>query len=277
MEQAQQRLPVEVAFKPSGLGLFESRHEEGFFMEWRRDPFPKILLVIGGEGILLKGRGQFAIQAGSLLVIPAMARHRIEDLPGMPLSLAGVCLRGTRFPEAATVRAACSRWRIETDSPPARKVRDWIREILVEERLGKPGADALQQALLVRILVELARTPARLSAGRVDSLRRVEAYIASMERDFWKDDSLDTISASLGLSRRRFTQLFREISGETWLSRLTRIRLGHAAELLRSTRLSVRSVAFECGYADLSHFYRVFKGQFGMSPGKRREKGSANG
>ncbi|MGC9451334.1 MAG: helix-turn-helix domain-containing protein [Oceanipulchritudo sp.] len=34
----------------------------------------------------------------------------------------------------------------------------------------------------------------------------------------------------------------------------------------------MRSVAFECGYADLSHFYRAFKGRFGMSPGKWRDQ-----
>ncbi len=47
-----QKKPVEVEFRPEGYAVLESHHEEAFFMDWRRDPFPKILMFIGGEGIL---------------------------------------------------------------------------------------------------------------------------------------------------------------------------------------------------------------------------------
>ncbi|MGC9452237.1 MAG: helix-turn-helix transcriptional regulator [Oceanipulchritudo sp.] len=272
MELRQQRVPVEVSFAPGGTGLIESHHEEGFFMDWRKDPFAKILIVVGGEGILSRAKQQFAIQAYSLMVIPRMARHRIADLPGRPLSLAGVCLDNKEFPDPGLLNAACSGWRVENGSALAGKVRDWVREIFVEERMERVGNRALQQALVTRMLVELARTPARTAAGQVDSVHRVEAYLTTLEQEFWRACSIDEVAASLGLSRRRFTQLFRGLAGESWLSRVNRLRLEHAAALLRSTRLSVRSVAFECGYPDLSHFYRAFKGRFGMSPGKWREQ-----
>ena len=78
------------------------------------------------------------------------------------------------------------------------------------------------------------------------------------------------MARTLGLSRRRFTQLFRELAGESWQKRVSSLRMRYAADLLRSTSISIRSIAFECGYRDLSHFYRVFKQTHGMSPGQFR-------
>lgn len=268
---AHRRSPVAVKTGKSGLALFESHHEEGFFMDWRRDSFAKILFVIGGEGTLFRSRRTVALQASTLLVIPPMAPHRIADAAGRPLSLVGICLDPTGFRPKALLVRACSRWRVETDSPLCRRIRDWLREILVEERLRRPGYGALRGSLGVRLLVELARTPARPTPGRLDSASRVEAYLRSLEREFWRDESLDEVAVRLGLSRRRFTQVFREKAGASWLGYVRRLRLEHAAQLLVSTRLSVRAIAFECGYADLSHFYRLFKEAYGTSPGRWRD------
>ena len=47
--------------------------------------------------------------------------------------------------------------------------------------------------------------------------------------------SLDTAATSLGLSRRRFTQLFREVTGSSWLNYVRRLRVEHAKRLLGQT------------------------------------------
>jgi AraC-like DNA-binding protein len=70
----------------------------------------------------------------------------------------------------------------------------------------------------------------------------------------------------LGLSRRHFTQLFRDITGQTWLTMLQRHRLAHARRLLIETDRSIASIGYECGFEDLTTFYRVFKKSEGTSP-----------
>lgn len=202
VKRIQQLVPVEVRFGANGLGLFESHHEEGFFMDWRQDPFAKILIVIG--------EGAFSSAEGS---------RWTSRLPAFWSFLNG---RGTGSRRST----------------------------------GPAGG------------------PAGAYSGPAgpNSASRVDAYIQSLEREFWRNETIDSVAASLGMSRRRFTQLFRDIAGESWRSRLNRLRLEHAATLLRGTRLSVWSVVFECGFADLSHFYRAFKGRFGMSPGRWREQ-----
>lgn len=81
---------------------------------------------------------------------------------------------------------------------------------------------------------------------------------------------------ALGLSLRKFNQLFKEkygVSAKHWL--LTQ-RLEHARELLQTTPKKVIDVAFESGFCNHAHFSDSFRRHFQVSPSDvRREQGMA--
>ena len=74
------------------------------------------------------------------------------------------------------------------------------------------------------------------------------------------------------MSRRRFTTLFAEVTGQSWADHLAALRIEYAKTLLRETTRSIVSIAFECGYEELSSFYRAFKRAAGISPGEWRAR-----
>ena len=270
---ARQSQPVEVDFDSRGLGLLESHHDDGFFMDWRQDPFPKVLLVVGGLGDLHVPNQEWDLEAPVLLVIPRRLRHRISDRRGHPMSIYGLCLNDCAFPGSNLVEAALSSLRVEQAPAILHPVQSLFRKILLEQRESHQGYRDLQLAMVTEILVRLARHPVRPDqedAPQPGARQRVADYLSRLPETFWEKTQIDQVARSLGLSRRHFTQLFRELSGESWLERTTRLRMEHAERLLRETRLSIRSVAFECGYEDISHFYRRFAKYFGKTPGKMR-------
>lgn len=262
--------PVEAIFNARGWGLLESHHDEGFFMDWRTDPFPKLLLAIGGEGWLELAGRCVPISSGTLLAIPKGRKHRLADKTGEPLSIYGVCLDLNRFPAADLARQVCGHLRVECAADTSAKARAAFRELLLEEREELPGCRDLQMAIISRLLILLLRSLPGGSTPQANSRQRVEQYVRRLQSRFWQTQDLDQAARELGLSRRRFTQLFREATGTSWLDHLTGLRMAHALKLLRTTRLSVRSIAFECGYGDLSHFYRLFKSTHGTTPGETR-------
>jgi AraC-like DNA-binding protein len=67
---------------------------------------------------------------------------------------------------------------------------------------------------------------------------------------------------SLSSFKRDFQANFQEAPGK-WLLRK---RLEYSAALLRTTRMNVTEIAFESGFEDVSHFSRVFKDRFQVSP-----------
>jgi AraC family L-rhamnose operon regulatory protein RhaS len=96
----------------------------------------------------------------------------------------------------------------------------------------------------------------------------VGAVVREIEETFYDQWDLDKAAGRTGLSRRRFTDLFRDVSGKTFAEFLTGIRLSHAARLLEGGEHSVTGVIFSCGFNDVSHFYRLFRQRYGSPPGK---------
>lgn len=76
----------------------------------------------------------------------------------------------------------------------------------------------------------------------------------------------------LGLSEARTLRLFKREVGKSFHQYLLETRMGRAAELLRTTVRPIKSIAFDCGYSDISNFYRDFKKVHGTSPGQLRLK-----
>lgn len=239
-------------------------------MDWRRDGFSKLLLVIGGEGVLHLTDDTFALRAPSVCIVPAGTRHRMVDLAGKPLSIYGVCVQSCGGNAASLIQAACDVPRVLHGDDAARRIQKWIRQILFEERRAERFSVEAQWSLVLRILVYLARHATTGKGERPDSRERVRGYWTSLCHGGWETRSLDAVARGLGLGRRRFTQLFREVAGESWLECLNRLRMDHAVRLLKSTDLPVNAVAFECGFGDLTHFYRVFRARYNISPGRFR-------
>ncbi|MEO6568072.1 MAG: helix-turn-helix transcriptional regulator, partial [Opitutaceae bacterium] len=89
---------------------------------------------------------------------------------------------------------------------------------------------------------------------------------------FYQRQSVDEIAEALGISRRHFTQLFRDVTGKSWLSVLQLHRLNHARRLLRDSDRSITSIGYESGFEDITTFYRAFKAAEGISPLSWRNK-----
>ncbi|MEF3129654.1 AraC family transcriptional regulator [Rhizobium leguminosarum] len=63
---------------------------------------------------------------------------------------------------------------------------------------------------------------------------------------------------------------FRETTGMTPYQWVLRERIDRARNLLRTSKTPLAEVAIACGFADQSHFTRVFAGIVGTTPGNWR-------
>ncbi len=75
------------------------------------------------------------------------------------------------------------------------------------------------------------------------------------------------------MSRTSFVVRFQAAYGETPLDFVQRVRLRHAATLLRTTALPIKVIAAAVGFASRSHFSRAVHAAYGIEPrGYRRVK-----
>ena len=82
--------------------------------------------------------------------------------------------------------------------------------------------------------------------------------------------SLIALATECGLSVRHFARAFRQSTGTAPHRWLLEQRIDRARDLLRNSSLSLADVALACGFADQSHFTRVFTRSVNMSPGMWR-------
>jgi AraC-like DNA-binding protein/quercetin dioxygenase-like cupin family protein len=274
----QRTSPVEVALPDYGVFVLESRHAPGFRMAASRHDFLEVFYVLDGAGTFAVGRRSDACSAGDLVVVPAGEPHRITDSPAGPLSLYAICAAPAvcRVEPGATVLPAGRLAHPDRVSGP---VRDALRQMLFEQTMARPGHRATLVGLTLQILGLIVRgtasktrtAPDTLPAS-TDSATAVRQYVEELTHHFFEPTHLDAAAAGLGLSRRRFTELFRSATGTTWLDHLTGLRVNYAAQLLRDTPRSVTAVAFESGFEDLSSFYRAFKKRMGSPPNEWRQR-----
>ena len=88
--------------------------------------------------------------------------------------------------------------------------------------------------------------------------------------DILPDEPIARLAARKGMSREGFTRRFARSRGMPPHAFRLAARLDEARALLRAGA-PVAAVAVETGFADQSHFGRLFKRAFGVSPGKYRD------
>jgi AraC-like DNA-binding protein len=116
--------------------------------------------------------------------------------------------------------------------------------------------------------IEMPERPASI----IDD-ERLERVITLIFKNFDQFDlDLDTAAREAALSRFHFARFFKGHTGMTFHSYLQMVRLSHAEEFLVKTNLPVTTIAYQCGFASLPTFNRVFKAGAGTSPLRYRER-----
>jgi len=67
-------------------------------------------------------------------------------------------------------------------------------------------------------------------------------------------------------SPQQISRLFKKYLNKSFISYVNEIRINEAKNLLRSSKFSIKEVAFKIGYNNLNHFYKNFNKQVGMTP-----------
>jgi len=272
---------VSITLPSSGIHLYESQHTIGFQVAAHCHDVYQVLYFLGGRGIIWVDGTPYPVAASSLVVLKMGVVHLIEDDPDEPLSLYVLAFNSAAVgyhPELhLLLQPFDSPHPVYAPADPSLdEVRGLLRTMLHEQNNQQPGcAIAIQTALLALLLAgyrywvrnaeSMAQRRASPSEERMDDLRR---YV---DERYYEKLYLDRLAQMVHLSPRQVSTLFKRRMGTSLMSYVTQVRVNRAKELLATTDREIIAIAFEVGYENLPHFYRVFKKVTGMSPMKYRE------
>lgn len=165
---------------------------------------------------------------------------------------------------------------------PAKTPLPMVLRRMHEIRCGEDAQPALlaaysRVALLEtsEVLREGLRHPGADFARQV--VRQFLDQLARRSNEPW---TLEKMAALAGFGRTRFSTLVGEITGDTPIRHLNRLRIQRACELLRdgagSTRSpSITEIAHQSGFSDSAYFNRVFKSFTAKTPKAFRQQAAS--
>jgi AraC-like DNA-binding protein len=156
---------------------------------------------------------------------------------------------------------------------PARLCQAY-QEVATQFLMRQPTSRLKLKAALLSWLAVLLDEIHGVGAGKGALLpEAVEKALDHMHRQIANSElSLQDVARASGLSLQHFGRLFAGAMQESPMLYLRRVRIEHAKNLLRDTRLRIGEVAREAGFADPLHFSRGFHRIAGQSPREFRRK-----
>lgn len=269
------RSPVPVDITAPGLVVAESRHGPNFSMPQQQHPFHEILLLLQGRVVAEVGESRelISLEPGDVLILPHGTEHTLHDNRSstvMVVAFSSEYLGQSAHREALWERllARCTQ-RIIRRGSRYERYAPW--RDLVALGATSPGGDSIvhaveQQSAFTALLLQLYQHLDHPSP--TDALQRVSFFVERLPAQAHEVWSLDRAAAACVLSRRRFSELFRTVTGDTFVAHLQGLRVHHAQRLMKDGTYSITGAAYASGFEDIAHFYRVFRRFTGSTPGK---------
>ena len=143
---------------------------------------------------------------------------------------------------------------------------------LIKRDHGEAVSSAVTDQLIhhrIREASERQRMDMRTRLGVADpKLLRV---ISLMERSVDRPLTIEEFARSVALSPRQLERLFLKHLGSSPNRHYIKIRLDHACQLLRQTRMPILDVAMASGFNSASYFSQSYLDHFGHSPSTERK------
>ena len=227
------------------LSVYRFRHVDGFFSVKPR-PYAAISIRLQGEGELDIDGKHFSVREGDVMFVPADMPYKVQSLGS---EIIVVHLRDCNYREA---------------------------------EMFHPQNAPLLRMLFLRLLEDFSDSGSVNGAksgvyGILDAMQRdrkaasenaaFDACLKYMEENFSdRSLSIGRVAAVGFMSQSSLGRAFHDRIGMSPKAYLCKLRMNKAVSLLLKNEISVKEVAFACGFSDEKFFSRAFRQKYGFPP-----------
>jgi AraC-like DNA-binding protein len=230
--------------------------------------YAALALYVGGTA-RIEQRTMWTLEVGDVLIVPACEPHRMIEASQPDIWWVGFCVPCLAADISAALLEPFDRVRAGS-SPVVRIAADrqaflesLFRELSATATAGNPDA-LVQQSLLTLIVSEVRRAAAWSNAGSnsglvVECLRFIESHCL-------QPLTLRDLAAAMRRTPSYITTALTRATGRSAVAWIIAFRMAEARRRLLHSDEQVDIVAERVGYADTTHFIRLFRRTHGMTP-----------
>ncbi|CAI6085526.1 Arabinose operon regulatory protein [Paenibacillus sp. JJ-100] len=231
--------------------------------------------IIQGRGTLETGGQQFRLGAGeSFILFPQKEIYYYPD-PADPWEYVWIEFNGRDAGRFVDLTQLSVQHPVLPVAPE--RMEPWFH---LGWNAGASPSEVLRADARLHLLLSyyMEFYPSEKQEDVRDDVWLARTYI---EQNYWQSSlTVTEIVQAVNLERSYLFRKFKEATGESISAYITACRIRRACELLKSSRLSIQSIAYSVGYNDPLYFSRVFKRTTSHTPSaymmlhqKRAERG----
>lgn len=152
-----------------------------------------------------------------------------------------------------------------------------LMQSIADEWHGRhAGYRLMIQSLLLQALALLTRYyrnaggPAGQPDRRGGDMQRIERPLEYIRENYHEDVTLARAAGEACMSPTYFSAFFKKTTGVNFVDYLCRYRVFAAYRMIRCTDKSIVTIAAECGFRNMSNFYRAYRRVLGEAPSQAR-------
>lgn len=136
----------------------------------------------------------------------------------------------------------------------------------------KPVKSEDMQLVLEKLVKKLMKTKKTPEFTDEESAANpaFKKLIQYVNENYSKKLTLDSLSVSFNLGKNYICNLFAKHYSTTLTCYVTDLRMNAAKEMLINKQFLLKDIAWQCGYENYFHFFKVFKQYYGISPKEMR-------
>ncbi|WP_418606816.1 helix-turn-helix domain-containing protein [Georgenia sp. SUBG003] len=157
---------------------------------------------------------------------------------------------------------------------PGRGVQQLVEELLCAQDLLGGGSQEEMRLLVTQLLVRLLRGERR-DARMAPREGRIADVVHYLHDHYAEPIDLATLSERFFISPFYLSREFKKHTGTTIIGYVNGLRVGRAERLLQETGASVSEISATVGFANVTHFNRVFRARTSMTPSQCRARDGA--
>jgi AraC-like DNA-binding protein len=263
------------ASNPPGVRYPMHRHPSEYHFSWDRGRVLneyQISYITRGSGVFETRQAKKDIEAGMVFMVFPGQWHRYKPDPstgwdeyylGFEGDIASRICDQSFYKDNNCVRSIGHNMQVLHN----------IQDIITLVQHEQPGHQQLISGCLMKILSEIyaAAKNSDFKGKKIEEVIRNIRF--EIREHFDKRIPFDALAAKHNLGYSYFRRLFKTYTGLAPAQYHMQVRLQKSRELLRSTDLTIKEIAYAVGFESPFHFSKMFRKKTGVSPLQFREQG----
>lgn len=221
-------------------------------------------IVLGGEGEHIYNNTKYMLSRGSIYLMSYYDFHELkarEDMQMLKLQFNENVLpdKLNDFLFLSQNRFCCS-----VDENEVQHIIKLFDILKREESRGGLFSEMLIKNLIAEIIITVIRNSSNDKTRTTTT--RLQDAVAYIHNNFREPLSLGILAKHCNVTPNYLGAQFSKKMGISFCDYLNTVRLRYACNLLDSTELSIKEIAFASGYSSVEYFGYVFKKFLGISP-----------